>query len=134
MRAVVDTNVLVSALLTPGGGPARLLGHLLAGRLRPVVCAAILAEYRHVLLRPRFRQDPAAMNDLVDTIGLVADWVPVPAYAGEPALPDPTDWPFIAAARIAGCVVVTGNLRHFPAGCGAQALSVSDALAQVAMG
>ncbi|MEO8298231.1 MAG: PIN domain-containing protein [Burkholderiales bacterium] len=126
MRAVVDTNVLVSALLTPGGLPAALLAAVLNGQLRAVVCEDIVAEYRLVLQRPRFRFDPSRVAAVIGAIRLTSDWVPIPAYAGQPPLPDPTDWPFLAAATVAGCPVITGNARHFPEGVGVRVMTVRE--------
>jgi putative PIN family toxin of toxin-antitoxin system len=55
-RAVLDTNVLVSALITPAGASARLLVELRAGAFELVVSPALLAELREVLHRDRFRR------------------------------------------------------------------------------
>lgn len=54
MRAVIDTNVLVSALLTPSGVPARLILAIRSRELIPVISPDILAEYAEVLNRSRF--------------------------------------------------------------------------------
>ena len=54
MRIVLDTNVLVSALLTPQGLPAQILLLALAGDLTLLFDERILEEYRGVLHRPRF--------------------------------------------------------------------------------
>lgn len=45
MLAVIDTNILVSALLTPGGVPAKLIAAIRGHTLIPVVSRSILAEY-----------------------------------------------------------------------------------------
>ena len=54
MLAVVDTNVLISALITPFGNAARILDMAMAGELRLLYDDRILSEYRDVLLRPKF--------------------------------------------------------------------------------
>jgi hypothetical protein len=54
-RAVLDTNVLVSALITPLGASARLLVELRAGAFEVVVSPMLLAELRDVLARGKFR-------------------------------------------------------------------------------
>ena len=41
LRAVLDTNVIVSALLSPSGSPAKVFGLFLSGVLDLVVCAGI---------------------------------------------------------------------------------------------
>jgi hypothetical protein len=46
-------------------------------------------------------------------------------------LPNPDAYPFLAAARATGCPVVTGNLRHYPASAGAEAISPARFLAHV---
>ena len=55
---VIDTNVVVSGLLNSNGPSARILNAVLDGRLRLTYDTRILAEYRDVLQRPRFRLAP----------------------------------------------------------------------------
>ena len=52
MFAVIDTNILVSALWSPGGPPAQILGLVLQGTVRPCYDYRIMEEYRDVLNRP----------------------------------------------------------------------------------
>lgn len=128
MRAVVDTNILVSGLLNAASVPGAVLADIATGRLEPVLCDAVMAEYRRVLPRPAFRIAPAAIDELIVMLDGIATWVPVPPYAGTPALPDPGDWPFIACALAAGCPVVTGNGRRLPATHGVQAMTARQCL------
>lgn len=123
MRAVVDTNVLVSGLLHRESVPARLLQAMTDGLLVPVVCHEVMAEYRAVLPRPRLRLQADDIDELLALIGATAEWVTIPPYDGMPSLPDVADWPFIACALAAGCPVVTGNARHFPARSGIEAMT-----------
>lgn len=53
MKAVVDTNVLVSGLLSPLGGPAAILEAWRHERFQLVTSASLIDELRHVLARPR---------------------------------------------------------------------------------
>ena len=55
MKVVVDTNVLVSALIQPLGKPAQVLALVRSGALTLLHDERILAEYGEVLRRPRFR-------------------------------------------------------------------------------
>jgi predicted nucleic acid-binding protein len=55
VRIVADTNVLVLALLVPGGGPRALLAAADAGEVTLVASAALLSELGEVLSRHRFR-------------------------------------------------------------------------------
>lgn len=126
MRAVVDTNILVSALLHADSMPAAVVRGIATQALEPVVCTAIMAEYRIVLPRPRLRLRPADIDEVLGLIEAQAQWVDVPAYSGQPPLPDPQDWPFLACALAAGCPVITGNARDFPEGLGVRVVTARE--------
>ena len=118
MRTVVDTNILVSALLRPGSPPDAVLQGMAARTLTPVLCDAIFEEYTAVLARPRFGFSTALVQELLHLLRQQVDWVSLPPYDGYPQLPDQADWPFVGCALAAGCAVVTGNLKHFPPAIG----------------
>ncbi len=113
MRVVLDTNVLVSGLLSAAGPPAWIVEAVLAGELELALDMAIRQEYEDVLRRPEFRFSPEIVDDLLAAIDqlsfLVAAAPPCPV-----PLPDPDDEPFLAVAAAAGCRLVSGNVRHFP--------------------
>lgn len=68
-RAVLDTNVLLRALTSPGGPSARIYDAVLDGRFKLVLSPAILRELREVLLRPSVRRRfPIPLEDLADQI------------------------------------------------------------------
>lgn len=130
MRAVVDTNVWVSAFLTPGGTAAKLLDAMYAGQLVPVFSAPIESEYRAVLARAKFNIEPEALADFFKGLRILGQYEEnVPPLDIE--LPDPTDAPFIALARHVGCPVITGNVKHFPATAGVVVLTPAEWGAQV---
>jgi putative PIN family toxin of toxin-antitoxin system len=52
-RIVIDTNILVSAILTPKGNPAKILKLVLEGTLNLIISPAILEETQQVLRYPR---------------------------------------------------------------------------------
>jgi putative PIN family toxin of toxin-antitoxin system len=126
MRAVVDTNILVSGMLRSDSPPAAVLRDIAAFRLTPVVCDTVLAEYRDVLQRPRLALNGADIRELLALIEQMSEWVNVPEYAGLPVLPDATDWPFIACALAAACPVITGNQKHFPSTSGVRVMSARE--------
>jgi len=126
MQAVIDTNILVSALLHPGSVPDAVIQDIVGLRLTPVVCEAVVAEYSAVLSRPRFGLPATQVREVLALFEQLAVEVKVPPYTGEPALPDPADWPFVACALATGCPVVTGNARHFPEGCGVRVMTARE--------
>lgn len=127
MRLVVDTNVWVSAFLTPGGTPAQLLHEVKRGRLTLVYCPRIEAEYRAVLSRPKFNINLDLLAEFFARLEEDGQRI-TPEAIPLANLPDPDDAPFIATALAAGCPIVTGNARHFPADCGAEIMSPAQCL------
>ena len=113
MIVVVDTNVLVSGLLSAHGTPARVLDLLTTGDLQAPYDDRIAAEYRQVLARPRFGFQPEAVAHLLDY--LFAEGLPLVARPLPATLPDLDDQPFWEVAVEAAAPLITGNLKHFPA-------------------
>jgi len=56
IRAVLDTNILISALISPSGTPAQVLDLWRAERFLPLLSELILAELERVLSQPRLRR------------------------------------------------------------------------------
>jgi putative PIN family toxin of toxin-antitoxin system len=94
---VVDTNVLVAALLTAqvDSPTARTLGAMLDGSLMFLLSPALLAEYRAVLLRPRLVQRhglaEAQVDELLATITANAVWRDPPSPSSATTAPDAGD-------------------------------------------
>jgi len=125
MQAVIDTNVWVSAFLTPGGTAAKLLVAMYDARLVPVFSAPIEAEYRVVLTRAKFNIGVEVLADFFSRLPVLGQFENnIPQLDID--LPDPNDAPFIALALYAGCPVITGNVRHFPAAAGVVVLTPAE--------
>ena len=101
IRAVLDTNVVVSALLF-SGPPSRLISAWQSGRLRPVVSAPILDEYIRVLAYPKFKLTNTEIRGLLEEelIPFMETVTAVPTNV--PDLRDPDDAKFITCAVAAG--------------------------------
>ena len=56
IRAVLDTNVWVSAILTPGNPPAKILEFALTGKMRLLVSPGIIREIGQVLKYPKVKK------------------------------------------------------------------------------
>lgn len=108
---VLDTNILVSALLSPYGPPARVLDLVLAGEVRPAFDDRLLSEYRDVLLRPKFRFDAQDVEALLDFLQIEGE--PVVALPMFVTLPDADDLPFLEVAVQVDAILVTGNKAHY---------------------
>ena len=115
IQAVIDTNVLVSALLARNAdSPTVKTGEaVLRGEIVPLHDDAILREYRNVLTRPKFRFPEALVEQYLAVFrerGLESDRV----HCDEP-FADPSDAVFYEVALSKdGASLVTGNIRHFP--------------------
>lgn len=114
--AVIDTNVLVSALLRWGSPPGNVTAESLTGRITPLLNTEILAEYREVLNRPKFHFPKNAVDVLLN--GIIKRGIFIDAEPIEEELPDPKDIIFyqvvMNARKTESAYLVTGNIKHFP--------------------
>jgi putative PIN family toxin of toxin-antitoxin system len=135
MRLVLDTNVLVSALLHPGRTPDLALQALGAARAVILVDDRVEAEYREVLGRPKFRAIvPARREALLEAVLAGCERVAVVAPSTVSLL-DPDDRAFVDVALVGRAdAVVTGNGRHYPEGLGFAVLSPAALLARLTGG
>src|SRR5210317_1682810 len=99
MKIVLDTNVLVSGLLTPFGPSGKIVRMVSAGELILYIDARILSEYQEVLHRPKFKFNKDHISILLDFIKLYGQFVS--SLPLKIRLPDPDDEPFLEVA-IAG--------------------------------
>ena len=113
MRIALDTNILVSALITKGTPPDRLYQAWLRGEMELVTSIVQIAEVADVLGRPRLRkyldaEEAAAIIENIDTRGVIVADPPEVDVS-----PDPKDNPILAAA-IAGKakLIVSGDKKH----------------------
>lgn len=115
--AVIDTNVLVSAMLTNNREAAtvQLMKRLIQGDLIPIYSNDIIQEYWEVLKRNKFNFSEEVIRKAMETI--VKYGVSVePTPTGEQLL-DMKDLPFyevVMEKRVDDAYLVTGNLKHFP--------------------
>jgi putative PIN family toxin of toxin-antitoxin system len=111
---VLDTNVFISAALTPDGTCAAIIRHAVEGRFTPAWDNRILAEYRDVLKRPRFNISKEIQQLLLGSLPQIGFY---PGRDDDYGLPDPYDEIFLAVAiATPDRVIITGNPKHFPPG------------------
>lgn len=115
IRAVVDTNTVLSSLISEGGNPARILWHWRQGSFTLVLSETILAEMADVLTRPaitkKHKRSPAQIQARLRgfrQFGLVVE----PAEALQVVDEDPDD-DMLFEAAVAGQAhfIVSGDAR-----------------------
>ena len=113
---VIDTNVLVSAVLKHNSIPGFIINLAFSGPVIPVLNGEIEKEYREVLSRPKFHLTQDIVEDIVGEFqnrGLYLD-----AEKQDIELPDPKDVVFyevmLEGSKTDDTFLVTGNGRHFP--------------------
>ena len=101
-RVVLDTNVIVSALLVPAGTQAAVLLLALQGQVALYITSPVLDEYEEVLRRPRLKLQPQQIEEALAAIRKVAQLVsrtqtlaisttnPIIAFSNAPKQPEPT--------------------------------------------
>jgi uncharacterized protein len=111
VRVLLDANVLVSALLSKVGAPARLLMLWSQGELELVVCPALLGELERILARPRIRSriDPAEAERFLALLEAGAESVPDPEDPPPVRSVDPDDDYLVALAAHERIPLVSGD-------------------------
>ncbi len=112
MRAVLDPNILIAALLSRSGTPAQIVSRWLAGAFELVVSKALLAELERALAYPKLRAHVAA-GEAAELVSLLRHGA---ILAPDPPAParlcaDPGDDYLLALAESERAVLVSGD-RH----------------------
>jgi putative PIN family toxin of toxin-antitoxin system len=114
LKLVVDTNVVISALLKSESNPALIMSLTLRGDCRLCVTEKIFSEYEEVLGRGKFKKlDQASVREFLSTLRSRALWV-VPKVTIDVAK-NPDDNAFLECALESKAdFLITGNVHHFP--------------------
>ncbi len=115
--AVIDTNVLVSAILKFKSIPGQIIMESLSGCITPLLCDEIIAEYKEVLSRPKFQFDPDMIDAVID--GIKSRGIFLDATSVDDILLDFDDVVFYEVVmtgrkKYGEAYLVTGNIKHFP--------------------
>ena len=130
-RAVFDPGVLVSALISPAGAPARLLAGARDGGLELVVSPLLLAELKNVLAREKFRRyvDLDTVGDYVALLRREGLQVEDPETPSPLRCADPDDDYLVALAHAQSAILVSGDRHLLDLADRAPILSPADLLA-----
>lgn len=113
---VVDTNVIVSALLKRTSTPGKVVQHILAGIVIPVFSKEILSEYKEVLSRKKFNFSSKVIEDVIKMI--IKNGIELSGIQTEEKPSDPKDVIFyevtMDSRQTADTFLVTGNIKDFP--------------------
>lgn len=115
VHAVIDTNVLVSSLLSrhPDSSTVVVMNLVLSRKVTPLYNDDIIQEYTEVLHRTKFGFPANLIDAIVDTIKAIG--LTIDRTVAAESLPDPKDLVFyeVALSKEDGWLV-TGNKKHFP--------------------
>ena len=113
MKVILNTNIIVSALLSPHGLSAKILNFVLNGKLTIVYDNIIFVEYADVLNRNKFKLDKELVNLVIDFIAKEGEYVI--AEFQKRKFTDEEDKAFYEVYK-SGSVdyLITGNKKHFP--------------------
>ena len=118
LYAVIDTNILVSALWSSvkDSPPVKIMLAVNSHRIVPLVHDKILHEYEEVLCRPKFNFPADAVRAVIDRFRKLG--LPIVPHPATEIIPDEDDRIFyevaLSARQGAKAYLVTGNTRHFP--------------------
>ena len=114
--AVIDTNVLVSAMLKWTSVPGNILEFAFSGTIIPVLNDKIVAEYREVLMRDKFHLTKDIVDDVIQALEEQGEYNDTDNM--DYVMPDPKDVVFYAIVmekrKEEDAYLVTGNIKHFP--------------------
>jgi putative PIN family toxin of toxin-antitoxin system len=110
VRAVLDPNILIAALLSPQGAPCQLVSRWLSGEFELVVSDALLAELERALTYPKLRRrisgsEAAQFATLLHHGAILAPDPPKPGHRSA----DPDDDYLLALAESERAVLVSGD-------------------------
>jgi len=112
--AVINTNVLVSAMLKWESVPGSIINLALDGPIIPVLNEAIVQEYRAVLSRPKFHLTEDIVSDIISSIEKAALYVDEEHIDID--LPDPKDSIFYEVVmekrKDEDAYLITGNIKY----------------------
>lgn len=112
MKLVIDTNIIVSALLSANGTAFQVLSDVLDGKYTVFISNEIFEEYSDVLHREKFHFDSEIIEFILNWFLENAIWIEV--VKSDIIMPDEKDRIFFDVAKCCKARLLTGNARHYP--------------------
>jgi len=111
-RVVIDTNVLVSAAITPHGNPSKILMMFTDGHINLHFCTEMITEYSRVLAYSKFDLSDQAQAAII--LDIISKGIPVTPKVSTIPLTHESDRVFYDTAKTSNSILVTGNIKHYP--------------------
>ena len=112
-KIVVDTNILISSMLSEQGNPAKVMEMIDNNKINLIYSPAIIDEYKRVLAYDKFKVDKDIQRATIDDIIEIGELV-TPASSSVSFDKDESDRIFYDAAKSSGAILITGNTKHYP--------------------
>jgi len=112
-KVVLDTNLLVSSLISTKGVPSSIIKLVAEQKIKPYYNSEILEEYKRVLHYPKFDFVPHLMDTIVNKIvvfGISIEDIKKSTMK----MIDESDRKFYDLHKAADAILITGNIKHFP--------------------
>ena len=111
MQLVIDTNIIVSALLSADSNAFKVLSDALDGKYTVLISEEIFQEYQDVLHREKFGFDEEIISFLLEWFKENAIWIEI-SKSNIP-MKDEKDRVFYDLANSCKARLVTGNIKHY---------------------
>jgi len=113
VRVVLDSNIVVSACLTPQGASATIVELALLGYFTLCISQEVLSEYQEVLARPKFSRELERIKTVLEGIEEMSEVI-VPRQRLTLSSDDEDNRLLECAQAAKADFLVTGNRKHFP--------------------
>jgi putative PIN family toxin of toxin-antitoxin system len=112
LRAVLDTNIIVSAALSSHGTSAKIINFVFDKKLQIFFSTEMMGEYEEVLSRSRLKLSHGQKDMFLKGIKKLG--ILIRPVKSNILLPDESDRTFYDTAKEADAILVTNNLKHYP--------------------
>jgi putative PIN family toxin of toxin-antitoxin system len=113
-KAVLDTNIIISAAITDNGNPAKIIQMVFDEEIGVYYDELIFSEYIKVISRPKFKFSQELQDTFINGLKQARIFpMPVTLASNIPFI-DESDRKFYDVAKSCGVNLITGNNRHYP--------------------
>jgi len=111
-KVIIDTNVIVSSIITPSGKSAMIMRMFFSGAIQAVFSPQIIDEYKRVLSYKKLGIAEDTKTEIIEVI-LELGSIIEPSVSSF-SMPDESDRIFYDTAKESGGILITGNIKHYP--------------------